>query len=86
MLKPQKLAGFLLSFRQIFEWKHESMKPNLSRKAMKFTEELVDISWVEFKLFISNWKRFDPLLKPIKGLFYVKNGLVDQRHKSDKWS
>ena len=32
-----------------------------------FTEELVSILWTEFKLFISNWKRFDlylALLKP----------------------
>ena len=31
-----------------------------------FTEELVNILWIEIKLFISNWKRFDlylPLLK-----------------------
>ena len=35
------------------------MKANLSQKAMKFTEELFGISWIEFKLFISNWKRFD---------------------------
>ena len=41
--------------------KYESMKPNLSQKAMKlgpndncFTEELLGISWIEFKLFISN--------------------------------
>ena len=36
---------------------------------MKFTEELVGISWVDFKLFISNWKRFDlyfSMLKPKK--------------------
>ena len=34
-----------------------------------FTEELVGILWNEFKLFISNWNRFDlylPLLKPRK--------------------
>ena len=45
--KAKKPRSFLLPFRQIFEWKHESMKPNLSQKAMKlgpndncFTEEL----------------------------------------------
>ena len=39
----------------------ESMKPNLSQKAMKlgpndncFTEELLGISWIDFKLVISN--------------------------------
>ena len=60
--------------RSFFNSLDESMKPNLSQKAMKFTEELVDISWVEFKLFISNWKRFDldfPLLKPKKWAHFL---------------
>ena len=49
---------------------------NISQKALKlgpndncFTEKLVGILWTEFKLFISNWSRFDcylPLLKPKK--------------------
>ena len=51
------------------------MKPNLSQKAMKlgpndncFTEKLL---WIEFKLFISNWKRFDPAkAKKIELVFY----------------
>ena len=56
------------------------MKPNLSLKAMKFTEELFGISWIEFKLFISNWKRFDcyfPMLKPKKmgPFFWMKSNL-----------
>ena len=53
------------------------MKVNLSQNlALKLgpnenycTEELVGISWIEFKLLISFWKRFDlylPLLKPKK--------------------
>ena len=57
------------------------MKVNLSQKlALKLapnnnysTEELVDISWIEFKLFISNWKIFDwyfPMLKPKNGLVF----------------
>ena len=40
-----------------------------------FTDELVGILWTEFKLFISNWNRFDlyfPLLKPKKGLFFFE--------------
>ena len=39
----------------------------LSPNENYFSEELVGILWTEFKLFISNWKRFDlylPLLKP----------------------
>ena len=65
MLKPKKPSSFFTSL-------DESMEPNLSQK---FTEELVGISWIEFKLFISNWKRFDlyfPLLKPKKraGFFF----------------
>ena len=62
------MKGYFFFF---FFW----MKPNLSQNlALKlaannnyFTEELVGILWIEFKLFISNWKRFDlylPLLKP----------------------
>ena len=49
----------------------ESMKPNLSQKAMKLSPNdnrgTVRNSWIEFKKFISNWKRFDlyfPLPKP----------------------
>ena len=64
----KKQSSILLPFRQS-KWKYESMKPNLSQKAMKLTEELFVISWIEFKLFISNWKWFDcyfPLLKPKK--------------------
>ena len=52
------------------------LSPNLTLKLAPnenyFTEELVGILWTEFKLFISNWKRFDlyvPLLK-------AKNALV----------
>ena len=62
------------SFSTSLPPKHESMKANLSQKALKlcpddncFTEELVGILLTEFKLFISNWSRFDlylPLLKP----------------------
>ena len=58
--KAKKPRSFLLPFYQS-KWKYESIKPNLSQKAMKFTEELFG------KLFISNWKRFDcyfPMLKP----------------------
>ena len=40
LLKPKKLSSFFSSLPP----KHESMKPNLSQKAMKFTEELLDIS------------------------------------------
>ena len=50
----------------IWAWK-------LSPKESYFTEELVGILWTEFKLFISNWSRFDlylPLLKPKKGFFF----------------
>ena len=42
---------------------------NLAPNDNCFTEELIDISWIEFKLSISNWKRFEcyfPLLKPKK--------------------
>ena len=38
-----------------------------------FTEELVGILWTEFKLFISNWSRFDldfPLQSQKNGLFF----------------
>ena len=50
------------------------MKSNLSQNlALKlvpndnyFTEKLVDISWIEFQLFISNWKRFDPYFPLLK--------------------
>ena len=55
-----------------------NLSPNLALKLASndnyFTEELVGILWTEFKLFSSNWKRFDfyfPLLKPKKwALFY----------------
>ena len=60
------------------------MKANLSQKAMKFTEELVDISWVELKLLISNWKRFDfyfPLLKPKNWARFL---LLKPKHESMK--
>ena len=60
MLKPKKSSSFFTSLLP----KYESMKPNLpnlSQKAKKlgpndncFTEELLGISWIEFKLFISN--------------------------------
>ena len=45
--KAKKLSSFFTSL-------DESMKANLSQKAMKFTEELLGILWIEFKLFISN--------------------------------
>ena len=55
-----------------------NISPNLalklSSKENYFTEELVGILWTEFKLFISNWKRFNlyfQLLKPKKGLFFT---------------
>ena len=45
-----------------------------------FTEELVGLLWTEFKLFISNWKRFDlylALLKPKKNaLFYFPSANI----------
>ena len=57
LLKPKKSSSLFTSLPP----KYESMKPNLSQKAMKigpndncFTEELLGISWIEFKLFISN--------------------------------
>ena len=78
--RQKKRARYLVPFRQS-KWKHKSMKANLSQKALKlgpndncFTEELVGILWTEFKLFISNWSKFDlyfPLLKPKKGLFFL---------------
>ena len=50
-----------------------NLSPNLALKLAPnenyFTEELVGILWIEFKLFISNWKRFClflPLLKAKK--------------------
>ena len=52
--------------RSFFTSLDESMKPNLSQKAMKFTKELVDISWVEFKLFIFQLKEIWPLFSPTK--------------------
>ena len=65
--KAKKLSSFFTSLLP----KHESMKANLSQKAMKLG---LNDNWgtgryllIEFKLFISNWKRFDlyfPLLKP----------------------
>ena len=81
--KAKKPSSFFTSLPP----KHESMKPNLSQKVRKlvpnddcFTEELVGILSIEFKLFISNWKRFDcyfPLLKPKKGFvfFWTKSNL-----------
>ena len=50
------------------------MKSNLSQNlALKlvsnenyFTEELLGILWIEFKLFISNWKRFAPYFPLLK--------------------
>ena len=52
-------------------WMKSNLSANLALKLApndnSFTEELVGILWTEFKLFISNWKRFDlyfPLLKP----------------------
>ena len=53
------------------------LSPNLALKLAPnknyFTEELIDILWTEFKLFISNWKKFDlyfPLLKAKKALVF----------------
>ena len=82
MLKPKNRAHFFTSL-------DESMKANLSQKAMKFTEELVGISWIEFKLFISNWKRFDlyfPLLKPKKqrSFFFFLNESFCMKYQSKR--
>ena len=65
------------------------MKSNLSQNlALKLvsnenylTEELLGISWIEFKFFTSSWKRFDlyfPLLKPKKGFFFFLNEIKSQ--------
>ena len=43
-----------------------------------FTEEPIGVLWIEFKLFISNWKRFDPyfpLLTKKTGSFFMKSDL-----------
>ena len=64
LLKPKKTGSF-------FFWMKAIPSPNLVLRSAPndnyFTEELVGILWIEFKLFISNWNRFDlyfPLLKP----------------------
>ena len=56
-----------------FFWMKVNLSQNLALKLAPndnyFTEELVGILWIEFKLFISNWKLFGsyfPLLKPKK--------------------
>ena len=55
--KAKKLSSFFTSL-----WpKHESMKANLIQKAMKLGPKdnwgTGRYLWIEFKLFISNWKR-----------------------------
>ena len=53
-----------------------NLSPNLALKLSPiknyFTEELIGILLTEFKLFISNWKRFDLYLPQLK----AKNVLV----------
>ena len=61
-----KKTELVFYFPSAKAWKYECMKPNLSPKARKFTEELVDISWVEFKLFIFQLKEIWPLFSPAK--------------------
>ena len=62
--KAKKMGSFF------FFWMKANLSQNLALKLAPngnyFTEELVGILWIEFKLYISNWKRFDlylPLLK-----------------------
>ena len=47
-----------------FFWMTANLSQNLALKLAPndnyFTEKLLGILWTEFKLFISNWKRFDP--------------------------
>ena len=75
-LKPKK--------RALFFWMKSNLSQNLALKLASnenyFTKELVGILWTEFKLFISNWNRFDlylPFLKPKKWacLFWMKSNL-----------
>ena len=62
LLKAKKWSSFF--------WMKANLSPNLALKLAPnenyFTEELVGILWTEFKLFISNWKRFDPYLPLLK--------------------
>ena len=51
------------------DWNEMNLALKLAPNENYFTEELVGILLTVFKLFISNWKRFDlylPLLKPKK--------------------
>ena len=57
------------------------MKVNLSQKAMKLGPNdnwgNGRYLWIEFKLFISNWKRFDPAkAKKIKLVFYFPSAKI----------
>ena len=64
LLKPKNTFFFF------FFWMKAIPIPNLALKLAPndnyFTEELVGILWTEFKLFSSNWKRFDPYFPLLK--------------------
>ena len=64
-LKPKKRALFFF----FYFWMKSNLSQNLALKLASnenyFTEELLGILWIEFKLFISNWKRFDPYYFPL---------------------
>ena len=64
LLKPKNWLVFLVKANLC-----QNLALKLCPNENYFTKEQVGISWTEFKLSISNWKRFDlylPLLKPKK--------------------
>ena len=60
--QAKKPSSFLLPFCQIFEWKHESMKPNLSQKVTQSTTLLRN--WVQVVYF--KLKEIRPLFSTAK--------------------
>ena len=85
LLKPKKQAP------SFFFWMKANLNQNLALKLGPnenyFTEELVGILWIVFKLFISNWKRFDryfPLLKTKKRAhFYFPSAKANESMKAN---
>ena len=89
LFAPAKAKNALVFF---FFWMKANLNQNLTLKLAPsdnyFTEELVGISWMELKLFISNWKRFDlyylPLLKPKnRALFFFF--FLNERNSQSKF-
>ena len=54
LLKPKNRARFLLPFRQT-KWKYESMKPNLSQKALKLAYHIHTYIYIYIYIYRSSY-------------------------------